>query len=190
MDLLRLYLLAGLVTHKLVWEVLKRRQRHVGTAPDHATPIGLRLIKGVKIAILAGLIAQTFLPAILPIASASFLSRSIGTALFTLGLCVALLGRTQLGDNWADIEDAQILQHQTVVAAGVYRYIRHPIYIGDLVMLIGYELALGSWLVLAVAGLLPYVAWRALREEEMLAQRLPGYRAYCEQSARFVPFLF
>jgi protein-S-isoprenylcysteine O-methyltransferase Ste14 len=185
----RLYLLAGLVAHKLVWEVLKRRQRaHPAAAP--ARPAGLAaLLRPVKMAILGGLLAQTVMPEVWPIAADPGSLRLAGVALYTLGLAVAIAGRVQLGENWADIEAAQVLQQQAVVATGLYRFIRHPIYAGDLIMLVGFELALNSWLVLGVAALAPYVLWRAVREERMLSARLPGYGHYCARTYRFVPFV-
>jgi protein-S-isoprenylcysteine O-methyltransferase Ste14 len=189
MILLRLYLLVGLVFHKLVWETWKRRQVHASAAAAVPSSLSTSLLKGVKIAILAGLVVQTLLPEIVPILDDGTILRVLGVPLYTLGLAVAVLGRVQLGDNWADIEAAQVLQHQSVVATGLYRYIRHPIYAGDLVMLLGLELSLNSWLVLGVGVLVPYVVWRAVREERMLSARLPGYTEYRAATWRFVPYV-
>lgn len=189
MTALRLYLFAGLATHKLVWELLKRRQRDAGTlGPSPGSPL-VRLMKAAKIAILAGLVAQTMLPEVLQISTDPGLLRAAGVSVFTLGLAVAILGRLQLGENCSDIESAQVLGHQKVVASGPYRYIRHPIYAGDLLLIFGFELSLNSWLVLGVAALLPFVTQRAVREEKMLADALPGYARYCAHTKRFVPFV-
>lgn len=182
----RLYLLAGLVAHKLVWEVLKRRDRPPAAG---RTPNTARLLKAVKTAILAGLVVQTLLPELFPIMTDPQPLRVIGIALYTVGLAVALLARVQLGANWSDIEAPQILQRQTVVDRGIYRYIRHPIYTGDLLLLCGFELALNSWLVLGLVAMLPYVVRQALREEQLLARTLPGYAAYCARTKRLIPFL-
>ena len=188
-DGVRLFLLAGLIIHKFVWEVLSRRlASSKDAAPQRRSGLS-RVLKGVKLAILAGLVGQAVSPEILPIATAPAALRVLGIALFTLGLVVAILGRVQLGHNWADIEAAQVLQGQSVVETGIYRYVRHPIYAGDLLLLIGFELSLNSWLVLAVAALVPYVVWRALREERMLSERLPGYDGYQGRTYRFVPFV-
>lgn len=188
---LSLYLLTGLLAHKLLWEVLKRR----ATVKSH-TPVtgssGLQFVKAVKVAILLGIMGQTVWAVradVLPILDASFPLRAVGVALFTAGLVIAMLGRVQLGDNWSDIETARILRRQAVVANGVYAYIRHPIYVGDLLLLLGIQLSLNSWLVVAAALLAPVVLWKAVREEKMLAVELPGYEAYCGQTKRFIPFL-
>lgn len=187
MDWLRLYLLAGLLLHKAVWEILKRRS----PTPPASTPqpLRLRLVKAVKIAILLGIVAQTLLPDILPISQAPHQLRLMGTLLYTAGLALALAGRLQLGDNWLDIEAAAVKREQRVVDRGVYRYIRHPIYVGDLLLLFGLELALNSWLILGVALLVPIVLRQAIREERLLLASLPGYDLYCRRTKRFLPFI-
>jgi protein-S-isoprenylcysteine O-methyltransferase Ste14 len=185
---LRLYLLAGLVAHKAVWEVLKRRPTAAHRAPARGPTVAL--VKLAKIALLIGIVAQTLLPPILPIADDATALQLLGVPLYTLGLLIAITARWQLGTNWADIEAAQVLDQQHVVASGLYRYLRHPIYTGDLLLLIGLELSLNSWLVLALLPLIPVVVWRAVQEERMLVQRLPGYAAYCADTWRFVPLVW
>lgn len=189
MTLLRIYLLTGLVAHKVVWELLKRSG---ATAADGMRPrasLFLKLVKAVKIGILIGIIVQTLSPEILPITAEPFGIRVAGVIIFTLGLLVAVLSRIHLGNNWSDIETGQVLREHTVVKRGIYGYVRHPIYVGDLLLLLGLELSLNSWLVLAVAVLAPIVMWKAVREERMLADDLPGYKLYCSQTKRFIPFI-
>lgn len=186
MILLRLYLLAGLVVHKIIWELLKRRPDR----PQRPEPPALAVLaKSVKLGILVALVAQAVLPEVLPIMREPRPLRVVGVGLYTLGLCVAVVGRLQLGTNWSDIETPRVLRDQTVVSTGVYRYIRHPIYLGDLLLLLGFELSLNSWAVLAVGFMTPFVVRRAVREERMLAAALPGYDAYCARTKRFVPYV-
>ena len=137
-----------------------------------------------------GIMVQIFLPDILPIATNSLGVRIAGAIVYTLGLAMALAARFQLGENWANIETGQVLAKQEVVAKGVYRFVRHPIYVGDLLLLFGLELSLNSWLVLGVLILAPVVLKKAIGEEEMLAAELPGYDAYRDRSKRFIPFVY
>jgi protein-S-isoprenylcysteine O-methyltransferase Ste14 len=68
---------------------------------------------------------------------------------------------------------------QTVVSTGPYALVRHPMYLGALVMLFGTPLALGSWWGLVPFGALALViVLRLLDEERFLAKNLPGYDAY------------
>lgn len=195
MLILRLYLLAGLVAHKAVWEVLKRRQG-APTEPAPAAPkpsLAVTAVKAVKVAILLGIAAQTVLPTILPIfpedSQGAFALRVAGVILYTAGLALAVGSRLQLGANWSDIETAQVLERQHVVERGVYALIRHPIYVGDVLLLWGLELALDSWLVAGVALLTPVVLAQAIREERMLERSLPGYSDYCARTKRFIPYV-
>ncbi len=187
--LLRIYFLTGLIGHKLVWEMLKRRRG--AEAPERHGPSRARqyIVKTVKIGVLLGIMAQTLVPAVLPIAGRSSFLPALGAAIYTLGLLTAVSARIQLGRNWSNIETARVLSGQAVVSGGIYRYIRHPIYTGDLLLLAGLELGLNSWLVAGLALLAPIVIWKALREEKMLAEGLPGYLDYCRQSKRFIPLI-
>jgi protein-S-isoprenylcysteine O-methyltransferase Ste14 len=187
-DALRVLLLLGLAAHKGLWEVLKRR---AGAPQAMALPVSpdIRLIKLAKVAVLAFLVTQTLCLEILPMARDPGTLRAVGAGIFVVGLATAMSARVQLGRNWADLEDARVLPTQSVVEHGIYRYIRHPIYTGDLVLLAGLELSLNSWLVLGVALLAAVVVRRALAEEALLAQRLAGYRAYCARTKRFIPFV-
>lgn len=186
-DPLRLYLLAGLLAHKALWEWMKRGRPAAKRSPRQ------RLVALVKMAILAAIVVQTLIPAEwtgpLRLPAETFPWRSLGAVVYTLGLALAMVGRWQLGDNWEDIEAARKLSGQRVVDRGIYRWIRHPIYVGDLLLLIGLELALESWLVVAAAALVPVVLRQAIREERMLAGSLEGYTDYCRRSKRFVPFV-
>jgi protein-S-isoprenylcysteine O-methyltransferase Ste14 len=188
-QLLHIYLLAGLIVHKALWEVLKRAGGNGSVADKQQPTLAERAIKLVKLAILCGIVVQIWTPYVLPILEDPRPLWIPGVALYTLGLALALSARIQLGNCWADIESARILAEQYIVCKGIYRYVRHPIYAGDLLLLLGLQLCLNSWLVLAVLPLALVVAHRALREERMLVDRLPGYDEYCNGTKRFIPFL-
>lgn len=187
-DPLRLVLLGGLLAHKLVWEVLKRRS----PAPQRqlASPgIVKRLIKLAKAAVLLGLLAQTLFFDVLPITEQPTNLQIIGTVIFLIGLGTAVLGRVQLGQNWKDVEDLAVARQESLATGGIYGYIRHPIYAGDMLLLIGLELALNSWLVLAMIVPMLVFARQATAEETLLARRFQGYAAYRQRTKRFIPFL-
>jgi len=188
MEYLRLILFLGLVLHKLLWEVLKRRDRRL--RPSRKAIRSSWPVKIVKGAILVFLGLQTLFLDIFPISDQPGHLRLIGTSLYFAGLATAVSGRLQLGKNWADLEDYQILPEQSVVTTGIYGYIRHPIYAGDILLLAGLELALNSWLVLGVCIPLAVATRQALKEEALLARVFPNYDAYCARTKRFIPFIF
>jgi protein-S-isoprenylcysteine O-methyltransferase Ste14 len=81
-----------------------------------------------------------------------------------------------------------IAQAREVVDRGPYRWIRHPLYAGEIVSVLGIAISAGTPGAFAVwvtfCGL---QAYRALREEEILLQALPGYRAYRARTGALVP---
>jgi protein-S-isoprenylcysteine O-methyltransferase Ste14 len=81
---------------------------------------------------------------------------------------------------------------QQVITTGPYALVRHPMYAGALVMLLGIPIALGSWWgLLALAAMLPVLIWRLLDEERFLAKNLPGYVAYqTKVRYRLVPLVW
>jgi protein-S-isoprenylcysteine O-methyltransferase Ste14 len=186
---LRIFLFAGLLFHKLVWELLKNRSRIQARS---LLPIKFEIksiVKAIKIAALFLLIVQTLFLNILPITQNPGRIRILGIFLYLLGLAVAVTGRVQLGNNWVDLEDYRVLPEQKLVRNGIYRYIRHPIYLGDVLLVLGLELALNSWLVIGVVGLLVVVIRQALVEERLLVNSLPGYVDYYRQTKMFIPFI-
>jgi protein-S-isoprenylcysteine O-methyltransferase Ste14 len=81
---------------------------------------------------------------------------------------------------------------QKVITTGPYALVRHPMYIGALIMLVGVPLALGSWWgLLTVVPMTLVIVWRLLGEENFLAMNLAGYSEY--QNAvryRLLPFVW
>jgi protein-S-isoprenylcysteine O-methyltransferase Ste14 len=79
-----------------------------------------------------------------------------------------------------------------VIASGPYALVRHPMYSGALVMLLGVPLALGSWwgLLLFIPMFL-VIMMRLLDEEKFLLINLPGYVEYYDKvQFRLVPFIW
>ena len=81
---------------------------------------------------------------------------------------------------------------QTVVSTGVYSVVRHPMYFGNVVLMIGIPLALGSyWGLVFMIGGLPVLVIRILDEERVLTQLLAGYLDYARRvQFRLVPYVW
>ncbi|MDD1699296.1 MAG: isoprenylcysteine carboxylmethyltransferase family protein [Methanoregula sp.] len=81
---------------------------------------------------------------------------------------------------------------QRVVSTGVYRFVRHPMYLGGILMFFGTPLLLGSlYGVIAGLALIMLLMARIPGEEEMLRQDLEGYREYMQNVRyRLFPFLW
>jgi protein-S-isoprenylcysteine O-methyltransferase Ste14 len=103
------------------------------------------------------------------------------------GLAVALWARATLGGNWSTV--AAIKEDHELIERGPYRFVRHPIYSGILLMILGTAIASG-WLA-AFAGLaLLAVGFsiKARQEERLLARQFPdAYPAYAARVKALVP---
>jgi protein-S-isoprenylcysteine O-methyltransferase Ste14 len=86
----------------------------------------------------------------------------------------------------------ELAPDQQVISTGPYAWVRHPMYLSGLVLLLGIPIALGSWWgVLALVAILPALIWRLIDEERFLARNLPGYVAYQEKVRyRLIPWVW
>ena len=113
----------------------------------------------------------------------------LGDALGAVGILVYLI---VVRENRYAAGVVQVVEGQTVVSTGPYAIVRHPMYAGALLVLVGAPLALGSWWGLLFAPLfVGWIAWRLLNEEKFLRENLPGYIAYAhEVRYRIVPYIW
>jgi protein-S-isoprenylcysteine O-methyltransferase Ste14 len=114
---------------------------------------------------------------------------AVGDILVAVGLFVVFLVFKENSFTSATIE---VSSKQFVVCTGPYAHVRHPMYAGALVMLVGVPLALGSvWGLLVVIPMALIIVWRLLDEESALANDLPGYLAYRNKVRhRLVPWVW
>lgn len=85
----------------------------------------------------------------------------------------------------------QIERNHRVVSDGPYRFVRHPMYSGSILVFAGMPLLLGSWWGLLFVPLqVGVLALRTIGEERMLSAELPGYADYRARTRyRLVPGL-
>jgi protein-S-isoprenylcysteine O-methyltransferase Ste14 len=99
-----------------------------------------------------------------------------GNVLIAIGYAIIFLVYKENTFTSATIE---VAKDQRVISTGPYALVRHPMYAGGLLYLLGMPLALGSWWGLVpFAATLPFLIWRLVDEEEFLARNLPGYAEY------------
>ena len=112
----------------------------------------------------------------------------IGLAVFVLGLALAVWARIYLGRNWG-----MPMSHKVdpeLVTTGPYRRIRHPIYSGIIVAMIGTAIAVSLFWLIAVAVLGGYFLYSAVMEERYMADRFPdSYPAYKRSTKMLIPFI-
>jgi protein-S-isoprenylcysteine O-methyltransferase Ste14 len=113
----------------------------------------------------------------------------IGDVLVTLGLGLAMIVVIQNGYAAANIT---VESGQTLTSTGLYGLVRHPMYTGNIVLMLGIPLALGSyWGLLFVLPGLSALVLRIRDEEGLLEQELRGYRDYEQQvHYRLLPYVW
>jgi protein-S-isoprenylcysteine O-methyltransferase Ste14 len=112
-----------------------------------------------------------------------------GEALTVIGLSLSF--RVLKANTFASAT-IQVTEGQSVVSTGPYAIVRHPMYAGGLIYLLGIPIALGSYRGLLVfAAMVPVLIWRLLDEEKLLAESLPGYVEYqAKVRWRLIPKVF
>ena len=142
----------------------------------------------VPLALLAAPLA-TFLPFGLPFVGSggsAAAALAVGEALLVAGFAYSVWSVRCLDRSLSVVPQARAL-----VDHGPYASVRHPLYLGELVAMLGLALTLGGvgslvlWSVLVLLQ-----AYRAVQEERLLVAFLPGYAAYQSRTARIVPGLF
>jgi protein-S-isoprenylcysteine O-methyltransferase Ste14 len=113
----------------------------------------------------------------------------VGDVLVALGLGIAMLVVIQNSYASANIT---VESGQELVSTGLYRVVRHPMYFGNVVLMIGIPLALGSyWGLLFVIPGLAVLGIRIVDEEKMLTKDLSGYPDYAQKvHYRLVPYVW
>jgi protein-S-isoprenylcysteine O-methyltransferase Ste14 len=81
---------------------------------------------------------------------------------------------------------------QKVISTGLYSFVRHPMYLGVLIMYIPTPVALGSyWGLIPMATIPLAIVLRILNEEKVLSKDLPGYKEYCQKTRyRLIPLIW
>lgn len=176
LDPLRLFRTAAICAFYalIIWCYLRR-------APAIATSGS---VTAYAAAVTATLIPFAFplLPAGLPGAGQQF----AGDALLLAGTAWAVWSLRFLGRNLSVLAQAR-----DVVDRGPYRLVRHPLYAGEIVSGLGLALCVGTVAAFAVwLALCGLQAYRAVREEQVLLDALPGYRSYRARTAALLPGLF
>jgi protein-S-isoprenylcysteine O-methyltransferase Ste14 len=119
----------------------------------------------------------------------TYYAHAIGAVLCVFGLGIAVWARRTLAGNWSS--DVTFKQGHELIEGGPYRFVRHPIYTGLILMVIGMATAKGT----AQAWLGVFFQcigfWIKLRQEEtVMLQHFPNeYPSYMKRVKALVPFV-
>jgi protein-S-isoprenylcysteine O-methyltransferase Ste14 len=123
------------------------------------------------------------------IVPATFATAIAADVLCAFGLLIAVWARLALGGNWSSF--VAVKENHELVRRGPYRFVRHPIYSGLLLMLLATALAVGRAGALVGFALCFLSCWIKLRQEEELMLRYfpTEYPAYKAEVNALVPYV-
>src|SRR5579859_5237302 len=111
-----------------------------------------------------------------------------GLAIFVLGLALAVWARVYLGRNWG-MPMSQKADPE-LVTTGPYSTVRHPIYTGLIVAMIGTTLAVSWYWLVVVIVIGAFFLYSAAVEERTMARLFPGsYPQYKRSTKMLIPFI-
>jgi protein-S-isoprenylcysteine O-methyltransferase len=117
-------------------------------------------------------------------------STAVGYGLLLAGMAFAGWARLFLGSNWSS--NVTLKEDHTLVRSGPYRIVRHPIYTGLLVALLGTAIAVGE-LRCFLGVVLAAIAWKvkSVSEETLMMQQFgEQYASYRKEVKGLVPYLW
>lgn len=119
-----------------------------------------------------------------------FSIRIVGLIIYVIFSWLQVLSYKTLGNNYA--QDVVIMKNHELVTSGIYKFIRHPQYLSQILSDIGAGMALLSYLVLPFTLILelPLFIARAILEEKILAKHFgDNFKSYKNRSGFILPFI-
>jgi protein-S-isoprenylcysteine O-methyltransferase Ste14 len=112
----------------------------------------------------------------------------IGAVVFAAGLLLAVWARIHLGRNWGMPMSEKT--EPELVTDGPYRFVRHPIYTGILLAMVGTGLAISLWWLIACVLVGSYFIYSARVEEQNLIRTFPKqYPSYRAHTKMLIPLV-
>lgn len=116
----------------------------------------------------------------------------IGYVFIFLGLFLAISAVKELKDNWDNMMLYKIRPNHKLINTGVYKYIRHPIYLAIILEVVGYEIIANSWLfIFFLVASATILCLHTKNEEDLLLKHFgDDYINYKKQTKKFIPFIY
>jgi protein-S-isoprenylcysteine O-methyltransferase Ste14 len=169
-----------------VWVVTALRAKRTRTTESFGGQLPYRVLTAIGVLLVFDnrLTHGVLAAPIFPWRSALY---DIGAALTVLGILFAFYARFHLGRNWSG--NVTIKTDHELIRTGPYARIRHPIYTGILLAIMGSGLATDTWRAVLGFGLVVAGFWLKARREEALLEREFGvtFAEHIRATGMFLP---
>jgi protein-S-isoprenylcysteine O-methyltransferase Ste14 len=160
-------------------------------APQMQAPkgsgIGFVLVQGFLLAIL--FFGPSYLNADASNAQSNNLLLWLGYATFILGAAIALMAAFNLGKNLTPLPRPK--ENAVLIQDGLYRFVRHPIYFGVIMLCLGWGLIQQSalvWLYVVIIAI--FFDIKSRKEEQWLVERFSAYADYQGRVRKLIPWIY
>lgn len=108
-----------------------------------------------------------------------------GILVLFIGEFIYGVGHVSMGKEWK----VRVVPSSTLISSGLFKYVRHPLYLGGIIASIGLAFTVMSLpaLIVSVFVITPFLYFKAKYEEEVLSKHLKGYREYMSKTGMFFP---
>ena len=116
---------------------------------------------------------------------------AIGMAMVVVGLAIRIISIHTLNQSFT--YSVAIIEDQKIIDTGFYKYIRHPGYLGQLIIFIGITVSMSNWisvLLMMIPVSIGYLNRMNVEERFMLEQLGEEYKKYLARTKRLFPFLY
>ena len=170
-----------------LFRAFSRRTGEAGATSDRRSRLGI-LLQSLGIGVAA---IGRVKPTLASLSPAGLAGTAAVVLLMGGAIMLFALSSSALGRNWSIV--ARTLSDHELVRSGPYARIRHPIYLGLLLFMLGLAVAYGHWLQLVIAVPV-YLAGTQIRtsiEDQLLEQRFgEAFRDYRNSTPALIPRLF
>ncbi len=136
-----------------------------------------------------------FTALIIPILEYSYFIRSnkiisiVGIIIVFIGIIIRGLSIKYLGEYFS--KDVETWDNHILVKDGLYKYIRHPAYLGNILQIIGFPLILNSYYSLSLSAITVYLFLKRIEiEENFLLKELKEYPKYQKETYKLIPYIW
>lgn len=165
-----------------------RVKRRAGGAPSHGGVLRTAFVIGVLVLIRELFRLRVWHVAPLALTHVNPIAASAGVTICGLGVTIAIWARVYLGRNWG--MPMSLREGHELVTTGPYAFVRHPIYTGILLALLGSTMVHWYPRIVLLPVILAYFIYAARVEERSMREHFPKeYPGYVRRTKMLIPFV-